>query len=124
MPTERTNTAVVQTRVDIRILAGLAQYAAKQGRSPKDVQGFSKSNLVCSCLELLHDSLFVSQVLEKVDSSAEALGILQELGYGMENSVNKVKLQAAIELESFQAVELLSKPGADSAARRALSESD
>lgn len=132
MGTERTNTSVVQTRVDIRVLAGLAQYAADQGRSPKSVSEFSKSSLVRTSLELLHDSLQIQGILKPFETSADALGLLMELGYKMENSVNKEMIKAAIDgesyqdikKESFQAVELLNKSTSPGQASDVLAGSD
>ena len=124
MSTKRTNTGVVQTRIDIRILAGLAKYADSQGRSPKKTPEFKKANLVQSSLELLHDTLSINKLLKRFESTADALACLEELGYGMENSTNPKKLKAAIDAESFEAVELLRKSGVSEVARSILSESD
>ena len=124
MSIKRTNTGVVQTRIDIRILAGLAKYANSQGRSPKKTPGFRKANLVQSSLELLHDTLSLNGLLKSFDSTADALAYLEELEYGMENAVNPKKLKAAIDAESFRTIELLKKPGVSEAARSILSESD
>ena len=124
MSTKRTNTAVVQTRIDLRVLAGLARYADAQGRSPRKMQGFKKANLVQSSLELLHDSLRINKLLEPFELTADALGCLEELGYGMDTSINTQKLRAAIDAETYQAIELLNKPSISEAAKTLLSESD
>ena len=124
MTTKRTNTAVVQTRIDLRVLAGLARYADAQGRSPRKTQGFKKANLVQSSLELLHDSLRINKLLEPFELTADALGYLEELGYGMDTSINTQKLRAAIDAETYQAIELLNKPSISEAAKTLLSESD
>lgn len=124
MSTVRMNTAVIQTRVDIRVLAGLARYAKEKGRSPKDSTGFSKAKLVQTSLETLHDALRIEGKLEHFESSSEALGYMEELGYGMENSINRGKLQEAISGETFAVVELLGKTAVPEGAKNLLSGSD
>lgn len=121
---ERTNTGVIETRIDLRVLAALANYADEQGRSPRKQSRFSKAALVQTSLELLHDSLLVNDLLEKVESTVEALARLEELGYGMDNSINKNILKAAISAESIKAVEVLRNPVVAESTQRILEKSD
>lgn len=84
----RENTAVVEVRCDLRVLADLAIYQAKEGQQPR-----SKSELVRSSLELLHAALVYNESITPVDSTEQALEILESMG--CVGATNKLKVRVA-----------------------------
>lgn len=72
----------------MRTLAALARFLVREGQAPR-----TKSELVRTSLEVMHDVLANSGVLEPIASLSEALEILERLGYT--GTTDKVKMQLA-----------------------------
>lgn len=81
----RKNTAVVEVRSDLTVLATIARYQTAHASEPR-----TKSELVRMALEHYCELLVLSDLAERVTSQAQASEILASLG--MHNLSNKVRM--------------------------------
>ena len=96
------NTAVFEVRCDVRVLAGLAAFYSRKG---VDVR--SKSELGRNALEDFLTTLVENELASEVESSSDALSLLESLGYG---SVNRSGRGRRALLESLKVEGLADGP--------------
>lgn len=88
-------TAVVETRADIRVLAGLCRYFVEKGSSPKTMSGLASLSI-----NALHQLLLHNDKIKPIESYNDALTILssQNIKIGKKSRRSLVK---ALELEDI-----------------------
>ena len=99
------NTAVFEVRCDVRVLAGLAAFYSRKG---VDVR--SKSELGRNALEDFLTTLVENELASEVESSSDALSLLESLGYG---SVNRSGRGRRALLESLKVEGLADSPAVE-----------
>jgi len=102
------NSAVVEARIDIRILAALARYFRPQ----------TKSALVRQCLEEFYTLLCKQKNILPISSTTEALGIFNELGLGSSNRTGRGRRELTSALTSETEENLTLEQAALTAAHR------
>lgn len=79
------NTAILELRTDIRVVAAIAVYLDSKGLGPRHSNNFKKGTLLKEALINYHDILENDGRLERIKGTNEAIKIMTELGYDTQN---------------------------------------